>query len=188
MASVLDSPNSPTVARNAPLRGETANGVHSPQNDSIPPGARAKVSRGVQIIKDYLERSNDINTAIGCLSTLVKVGSTFGNECEVIHQRHLLQTILVAIDVLRNHNQDVDPSLRPSFFEYLDNLLVDDSATPDVEFPFLIKCVRSGLSFTLKETQHEEMFCGLLFDVASILLSHVKYDVWLDLFHANNAR
>lgn len=178
MTSVLDSPRSPNIARNAPMRADDVNDIRSTPSHSIPPGARAKVSRGVQIIKNYLERSNDINTAIGCLSTLVKVGSAFGNECDLVHQRHLLQTMLVAIDVLRNHSQDVDPSLRPSFFEYLDKLHVDDSPTPDIEFAFLIKCVRSGLSFTLKETQHEETFCGLIFDVASILLSHAKYDVW----------
>ena len=178
MTSALDSPRSPTIARNAPMRTDAANDIQSTPSHSIPPGGRAKVSRGVQIIKDYLERSNDINTAIGCMSTLVKVGSAFGNECDVIHQRHLLQTMLVAIDVLRNHSHDVDPSLRPSFFEYLDKLHIDDSSTPDIEFAYLVKCVRSGLSFTLKETQHEETFCGLIFDVASILLSHAQYDVY----------
>jgi hypothetical protein len=184
MTSALDSPNSLTSARNAPMRTEAPNDIRSAPANSIAPGAWPKVSRGVQIIKDYLERSNDINTAVGCVSTLVKVGSAFGNECDVIHQRHLLQTILVAIDVLRNHNQDVDPSLRPSFFEYLDKLQLDDTSATDIEFHFLIKCVRSGLSFTLKETQHEETFCGLLFDVASILLSHAKYNV-RSLSHAN---
>lgn len=184
MTSALDSPNSPTSARNAPMRTEAPNDIRSAPAHGIPPDAWSKASRGVQIIKDYLERSNDINTAIGCLSTLVKVGSAFSSECDVIHQRHLLQTILVAIDVLRNHNQDVDRSLRPSYFEYLDKLQLGDTPTSDVEFAFLIKCVRSGLSFTLKETQHEETFSGLLFDVASILLSHAKYNA-TSLSHAS---
>src|SRR5271169_4929655 len=137
----------------------------------FPPNDRLKISQAVQVIKQYLEESNDISTAVGCLETLIKVGTTFGNQCDAIHHRHLLETIVRVIDVLRNHHQDIDPSLRPLLLGYVDMLNIDLSAQ-DFTIPFLVKCIRSGIAFSLKRTLYSDTFCGLIFDVASIILSH----------------
>lgn len=145
----------------------------------VPPADRIKISRAVQVIKQNLEDSNDINTAVGCVETLVKVGATFGNEWDAIHQRHVLETIVTVIDVLRNHHQDIDPSVRPLVLRYLDKLEFDRSL--DIKFAFLVKCIRSGIAFSLQGTLYSDTFCGLVFDVASIVLSHSKYDVFLHL-------
>lgn len=146
----------------------------------FPPADWIKISRAVQVIKQNLEDSNDINTAVGCLETLVKVGLTFGNECDAIHQRHVLETIVGVIDVLRNHHQDIDPLVRPSVLRYLDTLEFDRSSL-DIKFTFLVKCIRSGLAFSLQRTLYSDTFCGLVFDVASIVLSHSKYNVFLHI-------
>jgi len=138
------------------------------------------ISRAVQVIKQYLGKSNDINTAIGCLETLIHVGSTFGNDCSAIQQRHVLETIAVVIDVLRNHNHDLDRSLRLLALEYVDQLRLDRLApdyASDLEFAFLLKCIRSGVTFSLEQSQPSETLVGLIFDVSSILLSHFKYNV-----------
>jgi hypothetical protein len=160
-----------------PYRNETAltNGAFV---DTRPfsPNDRIKISQAVQVIKQYLEESNDISTAVGCLETLIKVGTTFGNQCDAIHHQHLLETIVRVIDVLRNHHQDVNPSLRPLLLGYVDMLSIDWSVQ-DITIPFLVKCIRSGIAFSLQRTLYSDTFCGLIFDVASIVLSHSKYDV-----------
>ena len=172
MASPLAVPTTWMLNRND--RGVT----HGTKVDTRPfPSAdRIKICRAVQVIRQHLDNSNDINIAVACLETLVKVGSTFGNEADAICQRHVLETIVGVIDVLRNHHQDIDPSLRPSVLRYLDTLDFDRSSL-DIKFAFLVKCIRSGVAFSLQRTLYSDTFCGLVFDVASIVLSHCKYNV-----------
>lgn len=165
-------------SNSGPDRNEIALTNGTVDSRPFPPCDRIWISRAVQIIKHYLEESNDINTAVGCLETLIKVGSTFGTQCDAIHQQHVLETIVRVIDVLRNHHQDVEMSLQPRLLNYVDTLDVDWSS-PDVKFAFFVKCIRSGLAFSLQKTLYSDTFCGLVFDVSSIVLSHSKYDVSL---------
>jgi hypothetical protein len=167
-------------------RRRSANATYGRDIDPPPPtsvhsiGYQVRISRAIQLIKKYLERSNDINIAVRCLETLVRAGSILSNRCDPIHQRHLLETIAVVIDVLRNHHQDVQPSLRRLALQYVNTnefsqLYSTDS--PDVRYSFLVKCVCSGVTFSLEQTEHSDTFPALIFDVSSILLSHCKYDV-----------
>jgi hypothetical protein len=144
------------------------------------PGDRTRISRTVQVIKQYLEQSNDVNTAVGCLETLIRVGSTFSGEGDAIHQQHVLETITVVIDVLRNHQRNVDLSLTQKIFDYVNKLDIEKLSAidaPDVKFSFLIKYIRSALRPSLQQTEQRDTFDGLIFDVASILISQCKYDV-----------
>ena len=140
-----------------------------------------EISQMIQIIKNQLEHTNDINTARRCLEILAKVGSGSVREFDHLQQFQLLETMVVAIDVLRNNHQDVGAAARGSILEYLNLLDINtfsEADTPDVHFSFLIKCVRSGVSFCLEETELSDTFCALIFDIGSILLSQSKYDVF----------
>jgi hypothetical protein len=144
------------------------------------PGDRTKISRTVQVIKQYLEQSNDVNTAVGCLDTLIKVGSTFNSKGDAIHQQHVLETITVVIDVLRNQYRNVGSSITQKILGYMNKLDIERLSAidaPDVKFGFLIKYIRSALKYSLQRTQQGDTFDGLIFDVASILISQYKYDV-----------
>lgn len=160
------------------------NGREPINNDIGPqpflPGDRTGISRSVQVIKQYLEQSNDVNTAVGCLETLISVGSTFNNESDAIHQQHLLETITVVIDVLRNHQRNVDLSLTKKILAYVNKLNIEKLSAidaPDVKVAFLIKYIRSALRPSLQQDKQRDTFDGLIFDIASILISQCKYDV-----------
>lgn len=182
MTSVLNRSTRPAaVQRRSDISPTILRVDNSPATPrTFPPSDRIDISREVQVIKQYLEKSSDINTAVGCLETLVHVGSTFGNDCYAIQQRHVLETIAIATDVLRNHNHEFDRSLRLLVLEYLDQLRLDRLASgyaSDLEFVFLIKCLRSGVTFSLGQSQPIETLVGLIFDFGAILLSHSKYSV-----------
>jgi hypothetical protein len=142
--------------------------------------SRIDISKAVQTVKQYLERSSDLDMAYSCLETLVKVGSAFGNECDVIQQCHILETILVVLDILHNHHQDVNPSLQRLVLDYVGGLDFEQSSSsyaPDLHCVFLIKCIKSDITLSLLDTRHNDTLEGLIFDFGSILLSHSKYEV-----------
>jgi hypothetical protein len=51
---------------------------------------------------------------------------------------------------------------------------------PDFDVAFLLKRIKSAVTFSIDYSQHIDTFGALVFDMGSILLSHCKYDVWLN--------
>jgi hypothetical protein len=136
------------------------------------------VSRQVQIIKQYLERSNDVNTAAACLGTLVRVAAAFDMQSNLLSLAKLLETVAVALDVMCSQCQALDGPTRGDVLELVDSLtpfFVTEG--PDFEFVFLLARMKSALALSIDCSQHGDTYGGLVFDIASILLSHHKYDV-----------
>jgi hypothetical protein len=147
-----------------------------------------KLSREVQVIKRYLERSNDVNTAAASFRTLVQVTSAFDVESHFMAITHLLETIAVALDVVCNRCQGVDPSTRTDILEFVNKLDPFFSIEgPYFDFAFLLKRIQSAIAFSVECSQSSDTFGGLVFELASILLSHHKYDVRITSILANVA-
>jgi hypothetical protein len=139
-----------------------------------------KLSRYVQVVKTYLEQANDVNIAVDCLEPLVKAINSFDSGSVDVRRKHLLETIATALDVLCNHCRYPDATIRKSLLEYVSkeekiDLARENASLPD--FAFLFARVRSAVTFSLDYSRHGDTFGGLVFDTASILLSHAKYDV-----------
>jgi hypothetical protein len=117
-----------------------------------------------------------VTIATGCLDTLVRIGSHFGSECDDVFHHPVLNATLQAIDVLRNHQKDVPTSARRLATQYID-ILHALPHSPDFQFRFLHKCVLSGVSLCLEQSPLNDTFSAIIFDTASIILSHCNYQV-----------
>jgi hypothetical protein len=148
-------------------------------DDGVPLSERLEACRSVHVIRQYLEASNDVTIAAGCLDTLIRVGCHLGSECDDVFHHPVLNAILQAIDVLRNHQKDVPSSARRLATQYIDTLHASPQS-PDFQFRFLHKCVLSGVSLCLEQIPLNDTFSAIVFDTASIILSHCNYQ----LFHA----
>ena len=138
---------------------------------------RVEACRAVHVIRRYLEASNDLTIAVGSIETLVQVGRHLGTDCDEIFHHPVLNAVLQAVDVLRNHQKDVSPPVRRLAIQYLDSLTPAQS--PDFQFRYLIKCILSGVSLCLEQSPLNDTFSALIFDTASIILSHCKFQVAL---------
>jgi hypothetical protein len=146
-------------------------------DDGVPLSERLEACRSVHTIRQYLEASNDVTIAAGCLDTLIRVGCQFGSDCDDVFHHPVLNTILQAIDVLRNHQKDVPSSVRRVATQYIDTLHASPQS-PDFQFRFLHKCVLSGVSLCLEQSPLNDTFSAIVFDTASIILSHCNYQVF----------
>lgn len=173
-----------------PLSGHVRQSSLFDANDASKAGTgddHLKLSREVQVIKRYLERSNDVNTAAACFRTLVRVTSAFDIESHFMAITHLLETLAVALDVLCNHCRGVDPSTRTDMLDFVNKLHPFFSIEgPYFDFAFLLKRIQSAIAFSVECSSNNDAFGGLVFDIASILLSHHNYDVRTTLALAND--
>ena len=146
---------------------------------TAPADDQLKLSREIQVVKQYLERSDDVNTAVGCLETLVRVTAVIDARSDSLSLTHLLETIAVALDVLCNHGEPIDSSTRLRILEFVNKLLPLSvtEAPPDFDFVVLLKRIQAAISFSVHYSDQNDTFSGLVFDMGSILLSHTKYNV-----------
>jgi hypothetical protein len=134
----------------------------------------------VHIVREYLQRSDDVNIASGCLPALIKVSSIVDKDCHPDQLLYLLGTIAIALEVLRNHDKGPDLFVRGSILDYIDHLdmkKVSPSHPTDFEIPFLLMRLRSALAMCVEQADQGETLGGLIYDTAAILLSQFKYDV-----------
>lgn len=135
--------------------------------------------RQVYVLKEYLQSSADTTIALGCLPALIAVGTIINSGRSPDQLFHLLETLAIALEVLRNHDKSPDQPLRERIREYVGRL--DLKTFPgvhraDFEIPFLLKRLRAALSVCFEQEQGDT-FGGLVYDTASILLSQSNYDV-----------
>lgn len=170
------APSRPAWARCGPREH-----VPSPQSTATSVDDGLPALRQVYVIKQYLQRSNDVSIALGSLPALARVGSIMTTPHGDPNQLSLfLETISIALEVLRNHDQGPETSVQTCIREYLDSLDPKNftvSHPADLEIPFLLKRVRSALVMCLEQAHQPDTFGGLVYDTASILLSQSKYDV-----------
>lgn len=154
--------------------------VPSPQSTATPVSDDLQALRQVYVIKQYLQRSNDVSIALGSLPALAQVGSLINHHGDPNQLSLFLETIALALEVLRNHDQGPETSVQTCVREYIDSLDPKNFTVihpADLEIPFLLKRVRSALVMCLEQAHQADTFGGLVYDTASILLSQSKYDV-----------
>ena len=167
--------NGSALAGNGPYaRASPTRSTASSATDNL------QVLRQVHIVRQYLQRSDDASIALSCLPALIKVGSIIDDGRDPGQLFYLLETVAIALEVLRNHDQGPDMSVRASIRDYVDGLNTNKftaSHPADFEIPFLLKRLRSALAMCCEQTHQGDTFGGLVYDTASILLSQFKYDV-----------
>jgi cytochrome c len=138
------------------------------------------LSREVQVVKQYLERSNDVNTAVASLDTLFRAASAIDGSSNFTSLKHLLETIALTLDVICAHCHTIDLA-HQNILEFVNKLdLFSAVDGPDFDIGFLLKRIKSAVTFSIDYSKHIDTFGALVFDMGSILLSHCKYDVWLN--------
>jgi hypothetical protein len=136
----------------------------------------------IDVLMQYLERSNDVEMAVSCLATFVNLGLTLDDKQQTSGTAVvLLHAISVALNIVRNRPHKISASLRGSLCAFLHPSDIAPLPVPgcsaDIELAFATALARSACAFSLVSTPQNDAFEGLVFDTASIVLSLSKYNV-----------
>ena len=144
-----------------------------------------EIFKAVAVVREYFRQSRDVNTAFSCLETLVQVGKSFRDQFYFAQEGHVLETIFLVLEILRNNQKAISASLRRLVLEYLETVEADDSSDNfilNLHWAFLFHSIRAELGLSSSDNQEWDALGGLIFDFSSILLSNCKHDVLLPYY------